>query len=477
MATKSNKARDSITGMPVENDGRTFAIEVDDFNMKKAVEDVAVGTSENDEIRIERDGSLLRLSLKVFEDGTSDRIPIGSMSAGIIGEITNGYLWWIPYGGLGDREGNALVLDSADRLFSNNPIPPQTPEEDDFHLAALLEPKDFRGFHALFDQNDEPIGMDALVYGIAYLRGMEAAYKEKSKQALSKQDAIKPKTRYVPNTKLANRLSEPLLYELEGVELDVSSESERRKGKSVIEAVSISLDEEGVSISKPMSQYDSDVHSAVATLYVAGNTCVTAAQICQTLTGSKKARATQIREVVESLEKQRRAFVNIDLVEEARGRELQFEGSPVTSLKISGYMLPVEKISIQTRNGKVVDGYRLLEAPILYRHASMLKQVVSYPQKILETGDAGSNTKRRTVIKNYLARRIGQISGKGRVSNRIKLATVYEKAEINPSDRNQRKDANDYVLKLLNQWQEVKVIKGYRQIKDGLRITAYDIEV
>lgn len=285
---------------------------------------------------------------------------------------------------------------------------------------------------------------------------------------LPRQDMVKPTTHYVPNSKFANMIAEVASFNGETVELDVSSAKEQRAGREVLSAVSVSMEDvEGLDVNKPIDAFDSDAQSAVATLYVAGNEYMTPAQICQTLTGSKKPTKKQIDDVEKSIDKQMRAYAKADMTAEARGRRLKIDGSPVTSYMLEGYLIPAEKVRIRSANGRMVSGYHMLKAPLLYRHAHELGQVVSFPQKMLETDTAGSNTRTRSAIKNYLARRIGQIKGKGGVSNRILLSKMYEKAEVDPENRKQRNAANKYASELLDLWSEKGFITSYRKESQG----------
>ena len=473
---------EQIAGTFIEEGGREVNVTVEAVNaeIESAISAVTFGEGAGDELRVEErepDG-LLRLRVKLFEeDAGKDGLMLGTINSdGGALMLTPGPVWYLP-----KAEGaphGVLMVDSMDRL---QPVEGE-PLEKRVEPATGGHRPDRIAIHL----DGEPLGIGSLIFAVAFVRGALAAYEKMGAERaagagleLPRQDTKKPRQHYAPNTKLANKIAEPLIYEAGGVLLDVASAREKRRGKEVTEAVSISLDAEGVNISRPMTPYDGDVHSAAATLFVAGNSYITSAQVCQTLTGSKKPTPKQIAEVEESLDRQMRAYVRIDLTDEARGRSLKYDGSTVTDFKVEGYMLQAEKVSIRTANGRAVDGYKLLAPPILYRHAAMLGQVVSYPQRMLETDSAGSNTKQRTVIKSYMARRIGQIKGRGKVSPRIRLETVYEKAGVDAENNDKRKDTNRYVEQLLKLWKGSGIIKGYRKVTEGpkRKVVAFDIAV
>lgn len=352
-----------------------------------------------------------------------------------------------------------VMLDAANRLYAVGGNPDIVRLKGDYEGAA-----DDREL-ALARRCIYSASVDAI-------RRLEAQFT----RPIPVQDTRKPNTHVTPNTKLANSLDQPDLYEEGGALLDLTSAAEKRQRRRVTEAVSINIEDSGVSFSRQMGQFDGDVHGAVASLWVAGNRCVTAAQVAQTLTGSRKPTATQISEVSESLDRQMHAFVTIDMTEEARGRSLTYEGEPVSSLVIESAMLPAEKTTIRTANGKAVEGYTLLRPPVLYRHAAVVGQVVTFSQRMLETDSAGSNTLPRVVAKNYLARRVGQIRGKGKVSNRIRLDTVYLKSGVDPDNRKARSDMNKYVESILALWAESGDIDGYTPVYGPRRrLVAFDV--
>lgn len=285
-----------------------------------------------------------------------------------------------------------------------------------------------------------------------------------------KQDTAKPSIQYDANSKLANSIDQIGFNEL--VDLDVSGRNE----KPVVTSVSLEYDGEGVELSKPMTQYDREVHNAVVTIMKAGNSNFTTAQIWKTLSGSSKSPTRKQAEQIEkSIEKQWRTMAHVNFSQEARGRELDIDGEPVTSTRIDAHMLELEKIRLETANGRVVEGYRLLAIPVLYRHAAALNQVISYPVKLLDTASVASNTTTNILIKKYLLRRIGEMKGRCKLSKRILYATVYEKAGCPSPDRKQRMTMNKFIIGCMNLWKRDGVIKGFSEYSKGQKRIGVEI--
>lgn len=166
MAERNGGNPGIVAAVVVEDNGKRVPIKVSDIDIRKALGGLTFGTSKGDEIRAEKDGGVLRLSLKVFEDGAPS-IPLG-FGSDTFCDLTSGPLWWIPESASDGLRGGALAVDSPDRLkpiggegevFDLRPV-----EGADGLLAPLA--------------GGEPVGYEALLFGIAYRRGVESAYEE-----------------------------------------------------------------------------------------------------------------------------------------------------------------------------------------------------------------------------------------------------------------------------------------------------------
>lgn len=168
MAERNGGNPDIVAAEVVEDNGKRVPIKVSDIDIGKALEGVTFGTSKGDEVRaVAKDGEALRLSLKVFEDGASS-MPIGTISSDTFCNITPGPLWWIPVSASDGFRGGTLAVDSPDRL---------KPIDDEGEVFDLRPIERADGLLALFD-GGKPVGYEALLFGIAYRRGIEAAYKK-----------------------------------------------------------------------------------------------------------------------------------------------------------------------------------------------------------------------------------------------------------------------------------------------------------
>lgn len=282
-------------------------------------------------------------------------------------------------------------------------------------------------------------------------------------EALPKQDAIKPTTHVEAISKLANEITNDLLYSGEFINLDVSGKRER----GVKTVVSLSFESNDVELSKPMTPFDRTVHNAVATLWHEGVRTFTTRQVWYAMTGKdKQPNKEQAERLEKSLDKQRFTRAVVDFTAEARGRRLKLDGEPLKSCTIDAYMLNAEKVDIESANGRKVTGYVINKPPVLYWQASSIGQVATYPVRMLDTSDVMQDTDENIVIKSYLLNRIELMRGKSKLSNRIRYETVYEQVGVDSPDKKQRKRINDTVCRLLDHWASMGHIKGYTEYKE-----------
>lgn len=286
------------------------------------------------------------------------------------------------------------------------------------------------------------------------------------KPALAQQDIAPVATHLQGVSKLSDSIT--VLEAGEDYTLDMSGKNEGRQ--AVTTAVRLDYKEQdGIKISRPMTAYDRLVQDSVATLWAAGNKAFTPAQVFRTMAGIKgkgnKPSATSLSKVEESIDKQFLTLITLDYSEEARGRELTFEGEPVNEYKIQTHMLTGRKETIRTAKGSEVVGYRLLEAPILYRHDMATKQIISYPQTLLEkTSTVVSNTPRNMLIRAYLIKRTRRMKANApRELRCIQYSTLYEEIGEADAGKKARQAIRESAAKLLDSLIEEKEIKGWKE--------------
>lgn len=289
-------------------------------------------------------------------------------------------------------------------------------------------------------------------------------------EELLKQDTRKPRehvqgisrfTEQIPNVPTTGK----------GTPIRMEGRNETREVQTL---VSLTYEDNGTILSRPMTPYDQEIHNAVASLWVAGNKRITPRQVYQTMTGSTaKPSASAIEKVEESLDKQRRTFVKLDFSQELRGKTYELDGEEITpaQARLETYMLNADKVTLTTANGREVPGYEFKDEPVLYRHDRTTKQLISYPQALLEaTSKVASNTETNMLIRSYLIKRIKTMSRKGsKLSKQIKYETIYKAAGKQDVNRKDAGRMNETIRKYLDAFQAEGVIAGWTEYKDAGR--------
>ena len=364
----------------------------------------------------------------------------------------------------------------------------RTEEGEDGEAVALtlgdagLDPDNLYRFYNKTAERPLVLGdaMWSLVMLVASSDIATQRHEKKARDRLPRQDVRKLRRQNDPTSKVATAMTDPRLFTVGG-ELDVTGDGEKRRGKDITTAVSFSWDGEGVTIYRPISQYDREVHGAVSSLWADGQRTVTPHQIAKAA-GIGNPTKRQVESIMESVDLQRRVLGKIDFTKEARGRALTFEGEPVGAFKLEGYLIAADKTEIVTANGKVVQGYVLLRPPLIYQHAATLGQVVNYPQRLLELGE-GRDTEQNIILRRELLRRVYRIKSEHKrkrgdardgVNRNIRFTadpkhpgrSLFDRAGVNQKNRDARKKAMGYVLGILDGLAERGEIADYKPITE-----------
>lgn len=302
------------------------------------------------------------------------------------------------------------------------------------------------------------------------------------KAALPQLSSVLPKKHIIPNNKLANTLTKPVLN---AGPFDI-----KVGGRGTIEIKTrciLSYEGDNIKLTsrQPFTEFDRCVADAVASIYEYGDKShiVTAATVWRAMvhaTEQETPSPQQAGAVTRSLDKMRFVRVQIDCSAELTRRKLSLNGAQITGGKIDTYLLPLEAIEL-TAGGKTVKGYRIIKTPILYEYSHLVGHVITVPSELLDvrddTGAKITNNVRRVAIKSYLLRRIAIMKGKsGKTTSRnILFETLYsEVCGGEPTEKEQR-NIRDYISQVLDYWKRSDFIKGYNDITQGRKKTGIEI--
>ena len=281
-------------------------------------------------------------------------------------------------------------------------------------------------------------------------------------------DKIMPQTFYIPNSKVANSLTNP------AITFDVGTfDVEVNKQKDISVQVTLNFDDENIEIveknGKRLTAFDRSVLNSVCSRYEAGNLTFTPDQIYRTMNGlterefvSKESRAR----IIESIDKMRLLEVKIDYTEEATKLYKHPTSESLSKYIISSYLLALSKVELTTSNG-VVQGYKLLEKPIIYTYSQHNNQIISVPINLLNTKDYLRTSPEVTVIREYLIRRIAVMKNELKKSNRILFEKIHTELNLTDIDKKKSKKIRDTVEKILTKFKDDGYISEFTFFKKG----------
>ncbi len=218
-----------------------------------------------------------------------------------------------------------------------------------------------------------------------------------------------------------------------------------------------------------LTPYDREVHNAVATLSAAGNVYINPYMIFQVLSGNssdktKSGMSPETREkIVKSLNKMRFTNVKINASAEVKAGMI-LEGT------FENYLIPAKRTEVMLNGQIIKDCIYLYDVLPMFNYASMKNQIASVDIRMLDTPLA--NTHENIVLKFYVLKRILSISNdKNNMHDVIRYSTVYEYLNIQASNKDllnhKRKQIRDKIRKLLNYWKGEKLVKDYKEEKEG----------
>ena len=231
--------------------------------------------------------------------------------------------------------------------------------------------------------------------------------------------------------------------------------SERGQKKPVTVTYTALMDRPGISLSKRLGEFDRAVSNAVITMLIDGGGNASGGdsllifnerQVLQCMEGGSYRNIEQgatLERIRQSLERLASTRVEIDADDQIKKWHSQAEIDDVDKdakskkFILRGYLLPIESVTAEGRNGEKSSAYSLRFVPILLRYSNYTGQFNSFQAAALRItkpdGKALSATTLSLTIRHYLARRIQVMkSRKARKADRsseyfIRYQSIYEK--------------------------------------------------
>lgn len=289
----------------------------------------------------------------------------------------------------------------------------------------------------------------------------------------------KPKKEYLNNSKVANYISTQNNLFSNTLQLTTMPR------KNIFVTVDLSADENLALSSPNITQYDMAVMDAVYTLLVNGAVAFTPEMVVRIMSGNfeQDVKPQKSGAVTKSLRKLSLIRISIDCTSELRARK-KIEKDQ--SVKLTSYLMPLREVDIRSANHQtIMKGFQLLEKPVLYTYAELVKQIIDVPTELLEINEI-SDTDSVIVIKRALIRRIEQMRNrKNHMDNDIIRYERYDPTtgtkkgffvmlgfdEAKYKNANQWKkkksSLNKIITTILAEFTKEKYIAGYEVVKEG----------
>ena len=217
-------------------------------------------------------------------------------------------------------------------------------------------------------------------------------------------------------------------------------------------------DEEGYALSKPISQFDSNVLSAVYTLFYHGNSIFSAKDIYKILTGgSKRADMSPalLPEIESSLNRLKGISIKIDATDQAKHHK-KYE---IKKAILESYLLPLEKIQVIFKGSQQIEtAYRLIKIPAIFEYSQCLKQFITIPITLLKLTKP---TLELICLRIAVLKRVLCICHGNMKYNRLTFDTLLRKAGIEIKSQTQKQRYIQAVKQTLELLKEQKLITNY----------------
>lgn len=262
----------------------------------------------------------------------------------------------------------------------------------------------------------------------------------------------------------------------------VKTMTDKDTSKDVLVGVRLSYQGDGLTIQGKyeLTGFDKEVHNTVTSLYAAGNTTFTAADVFRVMNGGKVrgVKKEQTDRIARSIDKMMFTRITIDLQDELKSRKLTINDSRIVGGYVETQLLHAAVATFKAENGKTVKAFNVKDEPILYTYNKAVRQLVTVPIGHLDTSGAISNTDQVIAIRGYLLYQIKQLKTKHRDNPRFLYETICKESRVDyPEKKDDRKRLRNQVKALLSVWENQGLIKGFEDYKEGRSVVGVRVDI
>lgn len=210
-------------------------------------------------------------------------------------------------------------------------------------------------------------------------------------------------------------------------------DNDKKANKQVFVIVEFS-ENEGRVLSRPINQFETNILSAVFTIFISGNLTFSPKHIYEILTGGGRVEKTStlLAEIEKGIDRLKSIFVRIDATVQAKKQNYKIQKAISES-----YLLPLRKEK-RIFKGKQQEeiAYEFIGIPAIFNYSQDVKQIVTCPTQLLQLSNASQEliNLRIAVIKRVMNIATGSLK-----SNKILINSILEEAKITTEQSTQRK--------------------------------------
>lgn len=276
---------------------------------------------------------------------------------------------------------------------------------------------------------------------------------------------------YFPNDRLSKRiatLTEDDFLEMSsgGLRNLVELKEHRRFGKIVSPFRIYDEERSSVTLSEPVEQFDFDLLCVAISEYRKGNCYITPGIIYRALTGKVNRGADaeptkdQLAAIMHSVEKLMFLKLRINMTDYCE--KLNRNGG--RSFEILSALLPAQRITETTINGKVSTVIKLIAEPPLWQIARVKKQFMSFDAELLDVPNQ-QNTKMSIELKNYVLRRLVEIKAHKQLAPTLTFADIFDKCSLQRSSKQRKSVARGIISTFLDHLKARNFIRNFELIR------------
>lgn len=268
--------------------------------------------------------------------------------------------------------------------------------------------------------------------------------------------------------------------------------------------IGLTYEGDDITVKRRLTGFDMAVYNSICTLYVStaersnDPAIFTPQDIWSAMNGIKgrgKPSRAQVEKITRAVDKMRFTSFFCDVTEELKAGYIKApDGSSFVKGVYQGYLLAANKSVFVTEKGNIIEGYGIIQKPILYEYNALKGHVINVDFDLLDTSKKVSNSEDVIVFRAYLLQQIQLLKHGSRNNPKILFETIYEETgtpapgnRVQPGNytndsayqtglRKAAKADKDKIEGILSSWIDKGWISGFQEVKKGRSVIGVVVE-